>query len=336
MSTQAPTSPPVTMYEQMRRIRAFEDKTVALFQEGAVPGFTHTYIGQEAVAVGVCSALRRSDRVASNHRGHGHLIAKGADTARMMAEMLGRTDGYCRGMGGEMHIVDPAVGLLGANGIVGAGIPIAVGAALADNLAGNDNVTVVFFGDGATSEGYFAEALNLAAIWQLPVVFVCENNLYGEYSAAADVCAGKLHERGVGHGIPGVEIDGQDVLAVNAVAVEAVDRARAGGGPTLIEAKTYRYHGHNYGEEIIIGSYKYRSDEEIDHWRTHRDPLVLCRRRCLEEGRADAARLDQIDAAIIEEIERAAEFAQQAPLPSPEQAFEFMFVNPVTRPGQRS
>ena len=335
MSTEVQAPPLVQMYEQIKRIREFEDKSISLFQDGIVPGFTHVCTGQEAVAVGVCHGLREHDRVASNHRGHGHIIAKHADTSRMMAEILGRTEGYCHGMGGEMHIMDPTIGIIGANGIVGAGIPIAVGAALADQLAGNDNVTVVFFGDGATSEGYFAEALNLAAIWDLPVVFVCENNMYGEFSAACDVCAGDLAQRGVGYGVPGVTVDGQDVMAVHDVAQKAIDQARGGGGPTLIEAKTYRWYGHMYGEEALIGDFEYRPKAEIQDWMDNRDPVRLTRQRVLDEGQADEAELDRIDQEVSDEIERASQFAQDAPLPPPEQAMDHLFSVRVADPAGR-
>lgn len=247
MTTDVQAPAIMRMYEQIKRIRAFEEKSISLFQDGSVPGFTHVYVGQEAVAVGMCHWLRPQDRVQSNHRGHGHIIAKGADTKRMMAEILGKVEGYCHGMGGEMHIMDPSIGIIGANGIVGAGIPIATGVALADTLAGNDNVTVCFFGDGATSEGYFHEGINLAAIWSLPVVFVCENNHYGEFTAATDVCSGTIAARAAGYGIASASVDGQDVVAVSEAASAAIDRARRGDGPTLIEADTYRWYGHFYG-----------------------------------------------------------------------------------------
>ncbi len=334
MSVVAKTPSLVGMYESIKRIREFEETAISLFQDGIVPGFTHTYIGQEAVAVGVCSALTPGDRVASNHRGHGHIIARGADTSRMLAEILGKKDGYLQGMGGELHIMDASINIIGANGIVGAGIPIAVGAALSDQMQGNDNVTVSFFGDGATSEGYFAEAMNLAAIWRLPIVFVCENNMYGEFTPAAEVCAGVIYKRAEGYGIPGVEVDGQDVVAVRDCALEAVERARSGGGPTLIEAKTYRWYGHFYGEEAMIGSYSYRSNEEIADWKQNRDPVTLTRQRVLDEGIAEEAELARVDQAIAEEMKRASEFAQSSPLPPAEQALDFIFAEPVYGPAQ--
>ncbi len=334
MSTATQAPPLVSMYESIKRIRAFEEKAISLFQDGIVPGFTHTYIGQEAVAVGVCSALEPGDRVASNHRGHGHIIARGADTSRMLAEMLGKQDGYLKGMGGELHIMDASINIIGANGIVGAGIPIAVGAALSDKLQKTGQVTVSFFGDGATSEGYFAEAINIAAIWQLPVVLVCENNCYGEFTPAEHVCAGTIYRRAEGYGIPGVEVDGQDVLAVREVAAEAVHRARAGEGPTLIEAKTYRWYGHVYGEEAMIGSYCYRPEEEIADWKANRDPVVLTRQRIIAEALLSEQELDRIDEAIAEEMDRASDFAQRSPLPPPEQALDFVFSERIPGPAQ--
>lgn len=334
MSVVAKAPSLVEMYESIKRIREFEETAISLFQDGIVPGFTHTYIGQEAVAVGVCSTLMPGDRVASNHRGHGHIIARGADTSRMLAEILGKKDGYLQGMGGELHIMDASINIIGANGIVGAGIPIAVGAALSDQMQGNENVTVSFFGDGATSEGYFAEAMNLAAIWQLPIVFVCENNMYGEFTPAAEVCAGVIYKRAEGYGIPGVEVDGQDVVAVRDCALEAVRRARSGGGPTLIEAKTYRWYGHFYGEEAMIGSYSYRSDEEVADWKQNRDPVTLTRQRVLDDGAAEEAELARVDQAIAEEMKQASEFAQSSPLPPAEQALDFIFAEPVHGPAQ--
>lgn len=319
--------PLVKMYERLKRIRVFEETTISLFQEGSVPGFSHSYIGQEAVAVGACMPLRELDRVASTHRGHGHILAKGGDPKRMLAEILGKATGYCKGKAGELHIMDFSIGVLGANGIVGAGIPIATGAALADQIARRDLVTICFFGDGATSEGNFSESLNLASIWKLPVVFVCENNLYGEYTPASEVCAGKIHERAAGYGIPGVEVDGQDVVAVYMSASQAIDRARSGEGPTLIEALTYRFHGHVYGEDALIGSYNYRAASEIEYWRTRRDPVSLARARCLAEDLADEGTLGFIDAAILAEMDDAKKFAQESSLPDPNEALEDVFAD---------
>lgn len=317
------------MYATMRRIRCFEERAISLARDGLVPGFTHACIGQEAVSAGVSAALAAGDRIASNHRGHGHVLAKGGDPCRMLAEILGRADGYLRGMGGELHIMDASLAILGANGIVGAGIPIGTGAALADQLAGNGRVTVVYFGEGATGEGVFAESLNLAAIWHLPVVFVCENNLYAEFTPAADTVAGTVAARGEGFGIPGVVVDGQDAAAVRSVAGTAVAAARRGDGPTLIEAHTYRWEGHFYGEEALLGTHRYRDAEEVAKWRAERDPLVIERRRLVSEESIDPVRLDEIDREAEAEMDRALQFALESPLPSPEQALEFVFAERI-------
>lgn len=323
-------APATAPYETMRLIRTFEETALSLAQDGLVPGFTHSCIGQEAVAAGVCGALHVDDRVASNHRGHGHLLAKGADPARMLAEMLGKQAGYQRGMGGELHIMDAAIGIIGANGIVGAGIPIGTGAALADQLAGNERVTAVFFGEGACAEGVFAEALNMAAVWSLPVVFVCENNLYGEFTRSADVLAGRVHDRARGYGVPGVLVDGQDVIAVGDAAKTAVMRARSGMGPTLIEAETYRWGGHFYGEEALLGSHRYRERDEVRRWMRERDPLVLERARLGTTVSDD--RLAAIDERIAAELAAARAFAVDAALPPPDQALEFVFAEPISGP----
>jgi TPP-dependent pyruvate/acetoin dehydrogenase alpha subunit len=327
--TSAPGTPSlIAFYETIRRIRDFENTLISLFQDGAVPGFTHNCIGQEASAAGVVMALRPDDRLYSNHRGHGHIIAKGADTSGMMAEALGRSSGLVGGYGGEMHIMDPSVGVWGTNAIVAAGLPIATGSALADRLAGRDTVTVVFFGDGATSEGTFAESLNIAANWRLPVVFVCENNQYGEFTPASEAVAGEIVDRATGYGIPGVRVDGQDVEAVHAASSEAVARARSGDGPTLIESATYRWWGHFYGEEALIGAQSYRSQAEIDDWKANRDPLKNIRSRCLSAGVPEED-LDAIDAAVAEEMDAAVAFAKAAPLPDPAAALDHVFVAPV-------
>jgi TPP-dependent pyruvate/acetoin dehydrogenase alpha subunit len=317
----------VGLYRTVTRIRLFEEQVITLFRDGSVQGFSHSYIGQEAVAAGACAPLRREDRITSTHRGHGHVIAKGGDTTRMLAEILGRSTGYCKGKSGELHIMDASLGILGANGIVGGGFPIAVGAALADKLANRDLVTVCFFGEGAAGEGTFAESLNLAAIWSLPVLFVCENNLYGEFTAAADVCAGTIHERASGYGIPGVQIDGQSVTAVRDAVEAAVSRARAGGGPTLIEAMTYRREGHVYGEEALLGSYRYRDEAEVARW-NERDPVANARRICQDSG-VDAADLDRIDAEAGEEMRLAAKAALAAPFPDQAEALDDVFVEAI-------
>lgn len=310
-------------YRSMVRIRAFEEKLDELFRKGALPGFVHLYLGEEAVAVGVCSALERSDKITSTHRGHGHLIAKGADIHGMMAELLGKATGTCRGRGGSMHTVDFGLGIIGTNGIVGAGIPIATGAAWGDAYLGNDSVSVAFFGDGASNQGVLLESLNLAAVWKAPVIFVCENNLYSEWTRHDQLTAGRIHERGLPLGVPGVEVDGNDVRAVHAAMAEAVDRARRGEGPTLIEARTYRWSGHNLGEEAYSGVY--RPDEEQEHWRS-RDPIPAFAAVLEAEGGATRAELDEIEREERERVEAALRFAQESPDPDPADAFDGLFA----------
>jgi TPP-dependent pyruvate/acetoin dehydrogenase alpha subunit len=317
------------LYRIMRRIRSFEERALGLASDGRVPGFTHSCIGQEAVSAGVSAVLEATDRVASNHRGHGHVLAKGGDPTRMLAEILGRSDGYLRGMGGELHIMDASLSILGANGIVGAGIPIATGAALADQLARNGRVTVVYFGEGATSEGVFAEALNLASIWRLPVVFVCENNLYAEFTPASETVSGTVVGRAQGHGIPAVLVDGQDAVAVREATRSAVAFARDGSGPSLIEAHTYRWGGHFHGEEALLGEHRYRDSEEVERWRSERDPLAIERRRLMATAAVSESELDAVDAAATEEMDRARDDALASPLPDPEQALEFVFAERV-------
>jgi pyruvate dehydrogenase E1 component alpha subunit len=310
------------MLQKMLRIRRFEEKLAALFKRGKLPGFVHLYIGEEAVAVGACAALDKGDRITSTHRGHGHLIAKGADVSRMMAELLGRRDGYCRGKGGSMHIVDFALGIMGANGIVGGGIPIAVGSAWADKHFGRDSVTVCFFGDGAANQGVFLEGMNLAAIWRLPVVFVCENNQYTEWTPTTKLTAGRIADRGTALGIPSNQVDGNDVLAVHAAAAAAAARARGGEGPSLIEALTYRWHGHNEGEEAFSG--QYRPEDEIAQWKT-KDPIERFRIQLEEWGVVDRSAFEAFDAGEIARVEDALAFAEASPLPDPEDALRHLF-----------
>jgi pyruvate dehydrogenase E1 component alpha subunit len=324
----APTADPPPRDEQlhllrlMLRIRRFEEKLAYLFKRGRLPGFVHLYLGEEAVAVGVCSALRSDDRITSTHRGHGHLIAKGAEVDRMMAELLGKVDGYCRGKGGSMHIVDFGLGIIGTNGIVGGGIPIGTGSAWGDKQLGRDNVTATFFGDGASNQGVFFESMNLASVWALPVIFVCENNQYTEWTHTSKLTAGRIADRGRAMNIPGVQIDGNDVLAVRQATDEAVARARAGEGPTLIEAMTYRWHGHNEGEEAFAGDY--RPQEEQDHWRA-REPIAAYRRHLLAAGISEAD-LDAVDAEETEAVERSVAFAEASPFPDAEEALQALYA----------
>jgi pyruvate dehydrogenase E1 component alpha subunit len=269
------------MHEQMVRIRVFESEAGRLIEAGRLPGFLHLSVGQEAVAVGVISVLGPDDQVTSTHRGHGHAIAKGADMTAMYAELFGKSTGSCGGMGGSMHINDTSLGMLGANGVVGAGIPIAVGSAFASWYRGDDSVAVSFFGDGAANIGAFHEAANLAAVLSLPVIFVCENNGYAEFSPqSAQTRIADIADRAASYGMPGEVVDGMDVLAVREGAARAVDRARGGGGPTLIEAKTYRYHDHQGVKGLRV---RYRGEEEVDSWRS-RDCLDAMEARLVADG----------------------------------------------------
>ncbi|MBI2873160.1 MAG: thiamine pyrophosphate-dependent dehydrogenase E1 component subunit alpha [Chloroflexi bacterium] len=310
-------------YRRMLLIRRFDERAASEYAAKAIPGIVHCYIGQEAIAVGVCSALRPDDRIVSTHRGHGHMIAKGADVNRMMAELFGRSNGYCKGKGGSMHVADFGLGVLGANGIVGASMPIATGAALACHLEGQGRVAVAFFGDGASNEGTFHESLNLAAIWKLPAVFVCENNLWAvEVPAAYALSVPNVAERAQGYGIPGVVADGNDLEAVHEAALEAVERARSGGGPTLLECKTYRHRTH---AESGAGQPDRRPREEMEYWLA-RDPLSLMARQLLELGVATGETLEEMDQEAQEQVERAVAFARASPLPRPEDALEDVFA----------
>jgi len=300
-------------YRSMRRIRAFEDKLSELVTAGKLAGFLHLYAGEEAVAVGVAAHLSDRDTFASTHRGHGHCIAKGVEIRGMMAELFGRSTGLCKGKGGSMHIADLDRGMLGANGIVGAGIPLAVGAALTAQVKRSGGVSVAFFGDGASNQGQFHESLNLAAIWKLPVLFVAENNGYGEAtpneyaSSVPDVAT-----RATGYGIPGVIADGMDFFDVFEKAGTAIERARRGEGPTLLECKTYRFYGHYLGDNLA-----YRRKEEAEEVRQTRDPLDLFERRTAGEGWLAGDELRSIDAEVASEIEEAVSYAESSPFPTP-------------------
>jgi acetoin:2,6-dichlorophenolindophenol oxidoreductase subunit alpha len=314
------------MYRTMQRIRQFESKIRDLSIANEIPGFVHVSIGEEAVAAGVCAALRKTDRITSTHRGHGHLIAKGGDLKRMMAEIFGKRGGYCKGKGGSMHIVDFSLGILGANGIVGAGLPIAAGSGLAAVVTGRDDVTVSFFGDGASNEGAFHEALNLAAIWKLPVVFVCENNGFGEFTPMQTVTAVKdIAVRAHAYAIPGVIVDGNDVLEVYRNASEAIVRARSGQGPTLLECKTYRWEGHVVGEQAILGRGAYRSESEIEEWKK-RCPILRFEKFLLEDGKLGKAELERIAAQTVSDVDEAVAFARSSPLPDPSEVTDDVFA----------
>lgn len=309
------------IYERMRLIRTFEDKVAELFAQGLLPGFVHLYAGEEAIAVGVCAHLTDRDYITSTHRGHGHCIAKGVDINAMMAELFGKATGACKGKGGSMHIADVSKGMLGANGIVGGGGPLACGSGLTAKVTGSDAVTVCFFGDGAAEQGTMHEAMNLAAIWKLPVVFVCENNLYAESTPWFYHCAARdIADRGTAYNIPGVLVDGTDVFAVHEAAGEAIARARRGEGPTLIEARAFRYYGHFQGDPLT-----YRTPEEEEEYR-RRDPIDQFRRRVLERNLLTAAELDAIDARAREIVEAAVRFAQESPYPAPEECLTDVYV----------
>ena len=309
------------MYERMLKVRHFEDRVKVLFAAGEIPGNVHLYLGQEAVAVGACAPLNDDDYITSTHRGHGHIIAKGGDVKRMMAELYGKATGYNKGKGGSMHIADPSLGILGANGIVGAGLPIATGAGLSAKLRKSGQVTVCFFGDGASNQGTFHEAINIAAAFDLPVVYVCENNLYAVGTRQSDVRKVEdIADRGVGYDIPGLAVDGNDVVAVYEVCKEAVDRARAGMGPTLIECKTYRWRTHFEGEPDT-----YRPPEEVEAW-IKREPIAPYRRLLIEQGVLTEAEADGIEANVVKELDEAVEFARQSPIPEPETALQGLWA----------
>ena len=292
------------MYSQMAKIRAFEDRANQLYLDAKMPGLTHMYSGQEAVAVGICEALKVTDKITSTHRGHGHCVAKGAELKEMFCELLGKEEGYCRGKGGSMHIADQSNGNLGANAIVGGSMGIATGSALRAKLNGEDDVTVCFFGDGATAQGLMYEVMNMAALWKLPVIYACENNGYSEYTATDEIAAGNILDRARAFGIEAHQVDGQDVLAVNKLAIDLVDRARKGKGPFFIELLTYRYHGHHVGD---ISRTYYRSKEEEDHWKKNRDPIKILGDWLISEKISSSDDLKK----IIKEIETQAETAVQ-------------------------
>ncbi len=311
-------------YRQMRTIRVFEEKLAELSLGGKIPGFLHLYAGEEAVAVGVCMHLGDDDYIASTHRGHGHCIAKGVDLNGMMAELYGKRTGICKGKGGSMHIADLDRGMLGANGIVGAGIPLATGAALTAKLSGTDRVAVAFFGDGAANQGTFHEALNLASIWDLPVLFVVENNGYGEATPAEyHMRIPDIAERASSYGIPGVIVDGMDFFEVWAKAGEAISRARSGGGPTLLECKTYRYFGHYIGDPVT-----YRTKEETEQVRQRRDPLEQFERRTAEEaGLLANEDLRMIDAEVEHAVADAVSHAEGSDPPTLEDGLTDVYVS---------
>jgi len=310
------------MLRQMLTIRCFEERASADYHAGKIYGVVHCYIGEEAVAVGVCAALDRDDQIISTHRGHGHCIAKGADLKRMMAELYGRQTGYCKGKGGSMHIADFGIGMLGANGIVAGGISVVTGAGLAAQLEGKGRVAVSFFGDGASNAGSFHECLNIAASWKLPMIYVCENNLYAaQTSAASTQGLGDVAARAAGYGIPGVIVDGNDIFAVNRAAYQAVQRAREGDGPTLIECKTYRWRAHTERKTQPDP----RDKEEIEAWR-RKDPIARLLGQLKEQQQLSAADWQAMQAEVQRDIDAAVAFAETSPFPTPEQATEDVFA----------
>lgn len=308
------------MYVTMKKIREFETKAMDLFAEGKIPGFVHLYIGEEAVAAGTCQQLRTDDYITSTHRGHGHIVAKGGELKYMMAELYGKATGYCKGKGGSMHIADATKGILGANGIVGAGHNIAVGAGLSAKYQGTDKVVVCFFGDASTNQGTFHESLNLASIWKLPVVFVCENNYYGiSMSQARHQAIKDVADRAVAYGIPGLAIDGNDVFAVYEAVGEAVKRARSGMGPTLIECKTYRQRGHFEGDAA-----NYKPEEEQKEW-LKKDPLPRIIAFMKENEVFTDEEIAKLDAEIAAELNDAIKFAEDSPFPTLESSVEDIY-----------
>lgn len=300
------------MYHQMVRIRTFEDNANQLYLSAKMPGLTHMYSGEEAVAVGICEALTDDDRITSTHRGHGHCVAKGADFKKMFCELLGKAEGYCRGKGGSMHIADQSHGNLGANAIVGGSMGIATGSALRARLQGSDDVTVCFFGDGATAQGLMYEVMNMAALWKLPVIYACENNGYSEYTRTEEIAAGSITARAEAFGIEAFRVDGQDVLAVNELAQKLVARCRKGEGPFFVELETYRYHGHHVGD---INREYYRSKAEEKDWRENRDPIVRFRTWLVDQGVASEDEIEAINAEIEKDAADAVAYAEAASYP---------------------
>ena len=301
----------IGMYQTMYKIRKFEKAVVNLFSQDLIRGAAHVYLGEEAVASGACHALEKDDYIVSTHRGHGHCIAKGGKVDKMMAEILGKSTGYCKGKGGSMHIADLECGILGANGIVGAGIPIATGAGMTSWIKKDNKVTLCFFGDGASNQGTFHESINMAAVFKLPVVFICENNQYAVFTSTKKALSvKKVSDRSIAYDIPGYSIDGNDVIGVFNTVSEAVKRARKGNGPSIIECKTYRWFGHFLGDPE-----NYRSKEEVENWKIKKDPIKIYKMKLIKEGEIEERELVSIENEIKEEIENAINFAKNSPEP---------------------
>ena len=329
--TSAPVRPGVSedqaralrMYRKMLAIRLFEERVNDLYTRALMPGLAHLYIGEEAVAVGVCEALHRDDYITSTHRGHGHCLAKGAALDRMFAELLGKEAGYCKGKGGSMHIADPDTGNLGANAIVAGSAGIATGAAFSAKRLGNGRVAVCFFGEGALGQGVVYEVMNMAAVWKLPVIYVCENNLYNEYTHMSETTAGDPMVRAAGFGVHAESVDGQDARAVYAATAGLVERARRGEGPAFLWANTYRFAGHHVGD---ISREYYRAKQEEQKWKTERDPLKIMAAWLTANGVADGPLLDRARAEVEAEIEKSVQFALAAPYPAPARVVEDVYA----------
>jgi pyruvate dehydrogenase E1 component alpha subunit len=311
------------MFRRMQMIRLFEEHVNELYTRALMPGLAHLYVGEEAVAVGICEALRPDDFITSTHRGHGHCLAKGASPDRMFAELLGKEAGYCRGKGGSMHIADPTTGNLGANAIVAGSTGIATGAAFSSKHLGTGQVTVCFFGEGALGQGVLYEVMNLAALWKLPVIYACENNLYNEYTHFTETTAGDILARGTAFGLPAESVDGQDIRSVHAVATKLVDRARRGEGPAFLLCNTYRYTGHHVGD---INREYYRSKQEEQEWKTQRDPIRLLADWLLGQQMTDRSALDRIESEVKSEMQSAVDFAVSAPYPSPDEVDQDVYA----------
>ena len=316
------------MLKRMMLIRRFDETVKDLVQSAELVGMAHCYIGEEAVAVGACTALRDEDYITGNHRSHGHPISKGGDVRRAMAELLGKATGYCKGKGGSMHLADFEIGILGESGIVASALPVAVGAALGSKMQNNDRVVISFFGDGASNQGACHEAMNMASIWKLPVIFLCENNQYAVTTSFRDtVAVENVSDRAVAYSMPGVLVDGQDVLAMHEATVAAVQRARAGEGPSLIEARTYRYEDHSEGLNRILRE-PYRTDEEVEQWK-ERDPISLHSTWLKEQGVATEEEIDSVWSEVSQAIDDALEFARNSPYPDADDLFTDMYADPL-------
>jgi TPP-dependent pyruvate/acetoin dehydrogenase alpha subunit len=313
----------IHFYRQMVKIRRFEEEVNQLYLGAKMPGLAHLYIGQEAIAVGVCEALRRDDYITSTHRGHGHCLAKGAAVDKMFAELLGKEAGYCRGKGGSMHIADQETGNLGANAIVGGSAAMATGAGLSIKMRGTDQVAICFFGDGALGQGLLYEAMNMASLWKLPVIYVCENNQYNEYTNYRETTAGEVLARAEAFGIHSQTIDGQDVRMVHAASLELVKRARRGDGPAFLHCNTYRFHGHHVGD---IDRAYYRSKQEEEEWRSQRDPVILLEDWLQKNKLADGKLLQSIQKEISEEITNAVNSALAAPFPAADEVDQHVYA----------